>query len=154
LISEACHGTRSICGAMDLDPVQDTSSASPNFYDRYLRLSECESANNCPPLPLIPDLVSPRITSQVGRFTLHTHKRGGVIKFAKDLYANAKERRWYLVKIIIPVEQHRSILRSLRVAGVSMNITQDLDGIAEELLWRIRLGVDDRNPYLEDTGGE
>lgn len=135
------HGTRSIYGANDDTHIQ--------LIDRYLKLNESVERKLDSPLPLIPDLVSPRITSQLGRFTLHTDKRDSLISFAKELYE--KEKRWYLIKIIIPHENHQSILRSLRTSGVSfIDIAQDLDGIAEELLWRMRLGVNDSNQYNQD----
>ncbi len=96
------------------------------------------------PLPIIPELVSPRIASQMGRFTLHTHKTNGLVDFANKLYE--EEGRWYLIKIIIPSENHRDFLTSIRLAGVSyMDVKQDLEGITDELLCRIRAGVEMRN---------
>lgn len=97
------------------------------------------------PLPIIPDFVSPRIVSQFGRFTLHTHHRGGIQKFAQEAFESDKHNTPYVVKIIIPHKCHIEILRSLRVAGLSpITLQQDLDGVVEELLWRMRLGQDDR----------
>jgi hypothetical protein len=137
-LSEACHRTRSIFGANNPNHIK--------FIDKYLAIGEATEDKIDFPLPLIPDLVSPRITAQLGRFTFHTHEREGLINFAKKLYKD--EKRWYLIKIIIPHRNHRSMLRSLRTSGISyIDITQDLDGIAEELLWRMRLGVDDSNQY-------
>ncbi len=137
-LSETCHRTRSIYGANRDD--------HRTYINKYLDFEELKDEVDFP-LPLIPDLVSPRITAQFGRFTLHTHKRDGLVNFARGLYA--QEKRWYLIKIVIPHKHHKSILRSLRTTGISyIEITQDLDGIAEELLWRMRLGVDDSNQYL------
>jgi hypothetical protein len=139
-LSEMCHNTRSIYGSND--------KLHLGKIDKYLGLSEEMEEGRDFPLPLIPDLVSPRITAQLGRFTLHTHKRDGLIDFARELYE--KEGRWYLIKIIIPHRNHRSMLRSLRTSGISyIDVTQDLDGIVEELLWRMRLGVDDSNQYSD-----
>lgn len=138
-LSEVCHKTRSIYGANISDHI--------DVLDNYLNLSNnAKERDRAFPIPLIPDLVSPRITSQVGRFTFHTDRRNKLIEFANNLYNEKKI--WYLVKIIIPASEHRKILRSIRVAGISfMNIKEDLDGVAEELKWRMRLGVDDHNTY-------
>ena len=137
-LSESCHGARSIYGA--------NNYGHRTLIDMYLESKVAKKDGIYFPLPLIPDLVSPRITAQFGRFTLHTHERDGLVNFARRLYAH--EKRWYLIKIVIPHIHHKSILRSLRTTGISyIEITQDLDGIAEELLWRMRLGVDDSNRY-------
>jgi FRG domain len=132
------HGTRSIYGANNEKHIP--------LINKYLGLDESINEKKLDfPLPLIPDLVSPRITSQLGRFTLHTDKKDSLINFAKKLYKD--EGRWYLIKIIIPHENHKSILRSLRTSGISfIDIAQDLDGISEELKWRMRLGASDSIP--------
>lgn len=151
-LSESIHKTRSIYGAniteheglidfyLHLKTKDDKDTISHTNRDKKDISINLDEAN---PLPLIPDLVSPRIASQLGRFTFHTHKTRGLVRFAKKLKDD--ERRWYLVKIIIPHECHASIMRSLRVASdiSHMTTSQDLDGVAEELKWRIRLGMND-----------
>lgn len=138
-LSEVCHGTRSIFGA--------NNERHRREIERYF--SDSSEAIPKYPLPLIPDLVAPRIESHVGRFTLHTLERGGLNSFANDAFES--DRLSYLVKIVIPGENHFSISRSLRSTGVSdMNFTQDLDGLAKELSLRIDLGREDHNRFVSD----
>ncbi|MEM9215280.1 MAG: FRG domain-containing protein [Cyanobacteria bacterium P01_F01_bin.150] len=100
------------------------------------------------PLPIIPDLISPRITAHIGRFTLHTFEEGGMQRFAKDAYR--MDGISYLVKINIPSDKHFPICRNLRTTGVSdMNFSQDLDGLTKELALRITLGQRDHNFFVE-----
>lgn len=156
-LSELCHSSRGIYGANNPEHLK--------FIDQnYLDLSKITDERL--PLPLIPDFISPRITSQIGRFTFHSHKQGGIKKFARRAYEEGgddTQSMGYVVKIIIPNEVsdcnndvennvHKNILRSLRVAGMSqVNIKQDLDGVSEELMWRMRLGKDDRYPMPGDN---
>ncbi len=137
-LSEECIETRSICGA--------NKDSHREEIDRYFSNSEVIPRY---PLPLIPDLVAPRIESHVGRFTLHTLERNGLMNFATNVFQDDKLS--YLVKIIIPYEYHVSISRSLRSTGVSdMNFTQDLDGLAKELSLRINLGRVDHNRFTSE----
>ncbi|MGB0561679.1 MAG: FRG domain-containing protein [Spirulinaceae cyanobacterium] len=137
-LSEMCHASRGIYGANKQEHL--------DFIDQtYLNLSNITDGRL--PLPLIPDFISPRITSQVGRFTLHSHLKGGIKDFALKSLEKNPDPLNYVARILIPYHCHVHILRSLRVAGMSqVNIKQDLDGVSEELLWRMRLGKDDRYP--------
>ena len=98
------------------------------------------------PIPLIPDEVSPRLTAQSGRFTLHTYQKEGLVNFGK--VCAKSDKRWYILRIKIRYRFQPSILRSLRTAGISeASITPDLDSIGREIRRRMLLGVDDlRNP--------
>jgi hypothetical protein len=66
------------------------------------------------------------------------------------------EPLWYLVKFVIPSEKRDEIARGLRMTGVSdMNFSQDLDGLASELQYRLDLGArDDRNLTIESPKKE
>ena len=144
-LSEACHGSRSICGVNE-DDIETIN--------RYLGLSRQIPRSLDYPLPVIPNIVTPRISSQIGRFTLHTSTPKSLLRFA-NTYKKESDKEYYLIKFRIVVSQdkdcdsqhqHRDLMRSLRVAGIShMNISQDLDGIADELMWRVRLGTSDRS---------
>ena len=135
-LSEACHSSRSICG------VNEDDEDDIEIINRYMSLSRQMPTGIDFPLPVIPNIVTPRIGSQIGRFTLHTHARNSLVNFAKKL----EDKDIYLVKFRISASKHRDLMRSLRVAGIShMNISQDLDGIADELMWRVRLGARDRS---------
>lgn len=106
------------------------------------------SMNERYPLPIIPDLISPRITAHIGRFTLHSFEKGGINRFAHDSYQ--EDGLAYLIKIKVPQENHFSICRSLRTTGVSdMNFSQDLDGLTKELALRITLGQQDHNTLVQ-----
>jgi hypothetical protein len=94
------------------------------------------------PIPLIPPHMSPRITAQRSRFTLHPDKCNELERFAK--ITSKKDRCWYLVKLRIPWSVQPRILRALRLVGVTQpEITPGLDSLATEILQRIELGVDD-----------
>ena len=100
------------------------------------------------PIPLIPDEVSPRLTAQSGRFTLHTHERDGLIRFGRA--CTQLDGRWYILRITIEEKVQYSILRSLRTAGISeTSITPDLDSIGREIRRRMILGVDDGTKPVE-----
>ncbi len=138
-LSELCHGTRSVYGAND------------SKHRREIRKYFKPTSETAPiyPLPLIPDLVAPRIEAHVGRFTLHTLEGGGLERFAGKAFGD--DHISYLIKVVIPSESHISIMRSLRSTGVSdMNFTQDLDGLAKELSLRINLGREDHNRFVSD----
>mgnify|MGYP000624393080 CR=1 FL=1 len=105
------------------------------------------------PLPIIPDMLAPRIQAHVGRFTLHTFNKGGLTEFAENTFD--EDKLSYLVKIILPSDKHLAISRSLRSTGVSdMNFTQDLDGLAKELSLRINIGRCDHNRYMDEGSQE
>ena len=126
-------------------------------YEKYFLTDEClqddsqaheslEKMRDLYPLPIIPDLISPRIAAHIGRFALHTFEENGIKKFADDSYD--RDKISYLVKIRIPASNHFSICRSLRSTGVSdMNFTQDLDGLTKELSLRVNLGRKDHNIF-------
>jgi FRG domain len=138
-LSEECHGTRSIFGA--------NKESHREEIERYF--SDTSGVIPKYPLPLIPDLVAPRVESHVGRFTLHTLEKGGLTDFVNDVFRD--DNLSYLVKIVIPFENHLSISRSLRSTGVSdINFTQDLDGLAKELSLRINLGREDHNRFVSE----
>lgn len=107
------------------------------------------------PLPIIPDLVAPRIEAHIGRFTLHpfsdvnkSFNESSLYSFAAQTHNSDKIS--YLVKIIIPNKNHFSIARSLRSTGISdMNFSQDLDGLSKELSLRVNIGREDHNRYVK-----
>jgi hypothetical protein len=139
-LNEECNGTRSICGT--------NNEIHRGEIERYFS-SDTSEVIPPYPLPIIPNLVAPRIESHVGRFTLHTLKKGGLINFANDVFRDDKMS--YLVKINIPYENHLSISRSLRSTGVSdMNFTQDLDGLSKELSLKINLGREEHNRFVSE----
>lgn len=96
------------------------------------------------PLPVIPNLISPRIRSHIGRFTLHSNEQlykthGGLEEFAED--SASKDKISYLVKIRIDLSNIRSLGESLRTTGIAdNNFSQDLDGLTDELRNRVLLG--------------
>jgi|688.fasta_scaffold173503_1 hypothetical protein len=105
--------------------------------------------NNYYPLPIIPNLFSPRIATHIGRFTLHTIEQakkpdGGFEDFAMTA-ANKDEGMCYLVKVVIPMEQREQreeMVRMLRMTGIAdINFSQDLDDLANELKLRVSLGT-------------
>ena len=105
------------------------------------------------PLPIIPNMTSPRVTAHLGRFTLHPFNEGGLERFAEETFRSDKIP--YLVKIEIPSSCHVDIFRSLRSAGIAdLNFTQDLDGIAKELGLRIRIGKYDHNKNIDTFQNE
>jgi hypothetical protein len=101
--------------------------------------------NNHYPLPIIPNLFSPRIATHIGRFTLHTIEQakkpdGGFEEFAMTA-AEQDEGMCYLVKVDIPLEQREEMGRMLRMTGIAdINFSQDLDDLANELRLRVKLG--------------
>lgn len=142
-LSEECHGTRSIYGTN-----RDKHMEEINKY-----FSEVVEEIPAYPLPLIPNIVAPRIKSHMGRFTLHSFDKYDLERFAKKGFED--DNISYLVKIKIPYKNHLSIYRSLRSAGVSdMNFTQDLDGLADELSLRINLGREDHNRLVRQLISE
>jgi hypothetical protein len=106
--------------------------------------------NNYYPLPIIPNLFSPRIATHIGRFTLHTIEQakkpdGGFEEFAMTA-AKEDEGMCYLVKVIITRELREEMVRMLRMTGIAdINFSQDLDDLANELKLRVKLG-----PYAAD----
>lgn len=130
-----------------------------NIYGSYFNnQNKIEDLNY--PLPMIPDLVAPRIEAHIGRFTLHpfsdaskNFQSGTLMNFAKD--SRKEDGISYLVKIIIPHNTHFSIARSLRSTGVSdMNFSQDLDGLSKELALRVNIGRQDHNRYVREITEE
>ncbi|MEM9273315.1 MAG: FRG domain-containing protein [Cyanobacteria bacterium P01_F01_bin.143] len=105
------------------------------------------------PLPLIPNLISPRIAAHIGRFTLHTFKENGLNSFAKEVFNEGKSYGTYmsyLVKIKVPYQVQDKMCRSLRSTGISdLNFTQDLDGLIDELTLRVSLGRADHNNFAK-----
>jgi hypothetical protein len=122
-----------------LDPADEQEAR----VKEYLSL-ERDSSEYSYPIPLIPSHVNPRLTAQHSRFTLHTEWRGGLTRFAE--HTGEKDKRWHLVRIEIPWEAQRRILRALRLFGVTQpKVTPDLDSLAVEIRHRMMLGVDDLN---------
>ncbi len=115
--------------------------------------TEGTGTNNSYPIPIIPEPVSTRLTSQSGRFTFHTNEREGLKSFAAK-----NKNRWYLVKMIFPFGCHRRILRALRTAGISeIPITHDLDGVAKEVTRSLKLSLDEdtsSQPKPRNTKGD
>lgn len=120
------------------------------------------------PMPLIPSHISRRLETHLSRFTLHYLKSfeptelhseanskeaikvsprpnvhdSSLYDFAENAFI--KDDLWYLVKFIIPRDKRYEIARGLRMTGVSdMNFSQDLDGLASELQYRLDLGARD-----------
>lgn len=109
------------------------------------------------PLPIIPNLISPRIRSHIGRFTLHSNNNlgkahGGLLKFAEDAFK--RDNLSYLVKIRIDLSNIRSLGESLRTTGIAdNNFSQDLDGLTDELINRVHLGnrlSSDKNLFVPE----
>lgn len=102
--------------------------------------------NNYYPLPIIPNLFSPRIATHIGRFTLHTIEQakqpdGGFEDFAMTA-AKKDDGMCYLVKVVITKEQREEMVRMLRMTGIAdINFSQDLDDLANELKLRVSLGT-------------
>jgi hypothetical protein len=109
--------------------------------------------NNYYPLPIIPNLFSPRIATHIGRFTLHTIEQakrpdGGFEEFAITA-AEQDEGMCYLVKVIITGELREEMVRMLRMTGIAdINFSQDLDDLANELKLRVKLGPYAANPDI------
>jgi hypothetical protein len=101
--------------------------------------------NNSYPLPIIPNLFSPRIATHIGRFTLHTIEQakkqdGGFKEFAMTA-ADQDQGMSYLVKVEISLKQREEMARMLRMTGIAdINFSQDLDDLANELRLRVKLG--------------
>lgn len=101
--------------------------------------------NNHYPLPIIPNLFSPRIATHIGRFTLHSIEQakkpdGGFEEFAMTA-AKQDQGMCYLVKVEIPLKQSDEMARMLRMTGIAdINFSQDLDDLANELRLRVKLG--------------
>jgi hypothetical protein len=101
--------------------------------------------NNFYPLPIIPNLFSPRIATHIGRFTLHTIEQakkpdGGFKEFAKTA-AEQDQGMSYLVKVEISLKQREEMARMLRMTGIAdINFSHDLDDLANELRLRVKLG--------------
>ncbi|NET61481.1 MAG: FRG domain-containing protein [Symploca sp. SIO2E6] len=153
-LSEKCRNTRNICGSSNKEE-------SFRVIDRYFTTGETtEVSDPIYPLPIIPDLIAPRIQAHIGRFTLHVRQdadrdfnSGGLMKFARDTHV--EDGLSYLVKIVIPHKCHFSISRSLRSTGITdMNFTQDLDGLSGELSLRMHLGRTDHNRFVDELERE
>jgi hypothetical protein len=101
--------------------------------------------NNFYPLPIIPNLFSPRIATHIGRFTLHTIEQakkpdGGFKEFAMTA-AQQDQGMCYLIKVEISLKQREEMARMLRMTGIAdINFSQDLDDLANELRLRVKLG--------------
>jgi hypothetical protein len=101
--------------------------------------------NNFYPLPIIPNLFSPRIATHIGRFTLHTIEQakkpdGGFKEFAVTA-AGLDQGMCYLIKVEISLKQSDEMVRMLRMTGIAdINFSQDLDDLANELRMRVKLG--------------
>lgn len=101
--------------------------------------------NNHYPLPIIPNLFSPRIATHIGRFTLHTIEQakkpdGGFKEFALTA-AEQDQGMCYLIKVEISLKQSEEMSRMLRMTGIAdINFSQDLDDLANELRLRVKLG--------------
>lgn len=101
--------------------------------------------NNFYPLPIIPNLFSPRIATHIGRFTLHTIEQakkpdGGFKEFAVTA-AELDQGMCYLIKVEISLKQRDEMVRMLRMTGIAdINFSQDLDDLANELRMRVKLG--------------
>jgi hypothetical protein len=101
--------------------------------------------NNFYPLPIIPNLFSPRIATHIGRFTLHTIEQakkedGGFKEFAMTA-AKKDQGMCYLVKVEISLKNREEMARMLRMTGIAdINFSQDLDDLADELKLRVKLG--------------
>jgi len=102
--------------------------------------------NNSYPLPIIPNLFSPRIATHIGRFTLHTIEQakqddGGFKEFAMEA-AKHDDGMCYLVKVVIHWNEREKMARMLRMTGIAdINFSQDLDDLADELRLRVKLGT-------------
>lgn len=131
-LQEECEGTRRIYTEIDKD--------KKDIIESYINLDE-DCAKKYP-LPIIPAHVHDRISAQQARFTFHSHKRGKLFEFGKKLAASTRYPP--LVKFVIPFEYQETILRALRLMGVSdQEITPSLDSISREIQQRISLGRTD-----------
>jgi len=151
-LSEMFEGRRSIYGSND--------EKTKEYFCPQNNKEECPDRDSSKwyPLPIIPDIISPRIQAHIGRFTFHPYEdcgkdccdfeSGGLMRFAKK--ALKDDGLSYLVKIVIPRKYHIPIIRSLRSTGITdMNFTQDLDGISEDISLRIHLGRRDHNRFVD-----
>lgn len=120
-----------------------TNPNDENRIEKYIDPKKSDSSIKYP-LPVIPNLISPRIRSHIGRFTLHSNEHldkehGGLLEFAED--SAELDKISYLVKIRIDLNNIRLLGESLRTTGIAdNNFSQDLDGLTEELRNRILLG--------------
>ncbi len=88
-----------------------------------------------------PNIVSERISSQAGVFTIHKIVKGN--KFIK--LENHIRFRTKLIKIIIPGELFAYIRNQLHILGINHSTSfPDLDGLCKHLAWRYSFYEDEK----------
>jgi len=92
--------------------------------------------NEFPPLPIMPFYVSPRITAQIGRFTVHTFRENQLEEMA-DQDRNNNGYMCFLHQIIIPSEKKTILRRQSRLFGGASEETlfPDIDGLSRGMMW-------------------